>query len=214
MQHEATSSLVSIPVTLTRAITSNAYSATLILSENDEHVKLYNNRVIFEQGKNSATVYVDFSGIQEGHSCSCLLSLSPADAATGGEYTSIRITLSRRSWITIGYVNYNSEFLEAETENVRLEQMEGTGNYRLVNPFGEGYDLRLTIDNDNSIYVEPQPCFDSTYGLVYMRGYANSDESNYAGTYDPSTRLVSMLISYYVPGVGRFPTSTDSFYMP
>ena len=95
-----------------------------------------------------------------------------------------------------------------------LEQMTGTGNYRLVNPFGEGYDIRLIIDNDNSIYVEPQPCFDSTYGLVYMRGYANSDESNYAGTYDPSTRLVSMLISYYVPGVGRFPTSTDSFYMP
>ena len=212
VQHEATSSMVSVPVTLTRAITSNAYSATLILSENDEHVKLYNNRVIFEQGKNSATVYVDFSGIQEGHSCSCLLSLSPADAATGGEYTSIRITLVRSSWNDLGYVNYNSEFVGEVT--ARLEQMTGTGNYRLVNPFGEGYDIRLIIDNDNSIYVEPQPCFGSTYGLVYMRGYANSDESNYAGTYDPSTRLVSMLISYYVPGVGRFPTSTDSFYMP
>ena len=212
VQHEATSSLVSIPVTLTRAITSNAYSATLILSENDEHVKLYNSRVVFEQGKNSATVYVDFSGIQEGHSCSCLLSLSPEDAATGGEYTSIRITVVRSSWNYLGYVNYNSEF--GGTMSVRLEQMTGTGNYRLVNPFGEGYDIRLIIDNDNSIYVEPQPCFGSTYGLVYMRGYANSDESNYAGTYDPSTRLVSMLISYYVPGVGRFPTSTDSFYMP
>jgi hypothetical protein len=212
VQHEATSSMVSVPVTLTRAITSNAYSATLILSENDEHVKLYNNRVIFEQGKNSATVYVDFSGIQEGHSCSCLLSLSPADAATGGEYTSIRITVVRSSWNYLGYVNYNSEFVGEVT--ARLEQMTGTGNYRLVNPFGEGYDIRLIIDNDNSIYVEPQPCFNSSYGLVYMRGYANSDESNYAGTYDPSTRLVSMLISYYVPGVGRFPTSTDSFYMP
>jgi hypothetical protein len=199
-------------VTLTRAITSNAYSATLILSENDEHVKLYNNRVIFEQGKNSATVYVDFSGIQEGHSCSCLLSLSPADAATGGEYTSIRITVVRSSWNYLGYVNYDSEF--GGTMSVRLEQMTGTGNYRLVNPFGEGYDIRLIIDNDNSIYVEPQPCFNSSYGLVYMRGYVNSDESNYAGTYNPSTRLVSMQISYYVPGVGRFPTSTDSFYMP
>ena len=214
VQHETTSSMVSVPVTLTRAITSNAYAATLILSENDEHVTLYNSRVVFEQGENSATIYLDFSAIPEGHSCSCLLSLSPADATTGGEYTSIRITLSRRSWITIGYVNYNSEFLEAETENVRLEQMEGTGNYRLVNLFGQGYDLRVTIDNDNSIYVEPQPCFDSTYGLVYMRGYANSDESNYSGTYNPSTRLVSMMISYYVPGVGRFPTSTDEFYMP
>ena len=212
MQHEATSSLVSIPVTLTRAITSNAYSATLILSENDEHVKLNNSRVVFDEGKSSATVYIDFSGIQEGHSCSCLLYLSPEDAATGGEYTSIRITVVRSSWNYLGYVNYNSEF--AGTMSVRLEQMTGTGNYRLVNPFGEGYDIRLIIDNDNSIYVEPQPCFGSTYGLVYMRGYANSDESNYAGTYDPSTRLVSMLISYYVPGVGRFPTSTDSFYMP
>ena len=212
VQHEATSSLVSIPVTLTRAITSNAYSATLILSENDEHVKLNNSRVVFDEGKSSATVYIDFSGIQEGHSCSCLLYLSPEDAATGGEYTSIRITVVRSSWNYLGYVNYNSEF--AGTMSVRLEQMTGTGNYRLVNPFGEGYDIRLIIDNDNSIYVEPQPCFGSTYGLVYMRGYANSDESNYAGTYDPSTRLVSMLISYYVPGVGRFPTSTDSFYMP
>ncbi len=212
VQHVVTNSLVSIPVTLTRAITSNAYSATLILSENDEHVKLYNNRVIFEQGKNSATVYVDFSGIQEGHSCSCLLSLSPEDAATGGEYTSIRITVVRSSWNYLGYVNYNSEF--GGTMSVRLEQMTGTGNYRLVNPFGEGYDIRLIIDNDNSIYVEPQPCFNSSYGLVYMRGYANSDESNYAGTYDPSTRLVSMQNSYYVPGVGTYGTWTDEFYMP
>ena len=212
VQHEATSSLVSIPVTLTRAITSNAYSATLILSENDEHVKLYNSRVVFDEGKSSATIYIDFSGIQEGHSCSCLLSLSPEDAATGGEYTSIRITVVRSSWNYLGYVNYNSEFVGEVT--ARLEQMTGTGNYRLVNPFGEGYDIRLIIDNDNSIYVEPQPCFISSYGLVYMRGYANSDESNYAGTYNPSTRLVSMQISYYVPGVGRFPTSTDEFYMP
>ena len=93
--------------------------------------------------------------------------------------------------------------------------MPGTGIYRLVDLYGDGYDVRLIIDSDNSIYVEPQPCFnDSSYGLVYMRGYANSDESNYAGTYNPSTGLVSMLISYYVPGVGRFPTSTDEFYMP
>ena len=212
VQHEATSSMVSVPVTLTRAITSNAYSATLILSENDEHVKLYNNRVIFEQGKNSATVYVDFSGIQEGHSCSCLLSLSPADAATGGEYTSIRITLVRSNWNYLGYVYYNSEF--GGTMSVRLEQMTGTGNYRLVNLYGEGYDILLTIDNDNSIYVDPQPCFNSEHGLVYMRGYANSDESNYAGTYDPSTRLVSMQNSYYVPGVGTYGTWTDEFYMP
>ena len=212
VQHEATSSLVSIPVTLTRAITSNAYSATLILSENDEHVKLYNSRVVFDEGKNSATVYVDFSGIQEGHSCSCLLSLSPADAATGGEYTSIRITLVRLNWNTIGYVTYNSEFMGSMS--VRLDQMSGTGNYRLVDLYGEGYDILLTIDNDNSIYMNPQPCFGSTYGLVYMRGYANSDESNYAGTYDPSTRLVSMLISYYVPGVGTYGTWTDEFYMP
>ena len=98
--------------------------------------------------------------------------------------------------------------------SVRLEQMSGTGNYRLVDLYGEGYDILLTIDNDNSIYMNPQPCFGSTYGLVYMRGYANSDESNYAGTYDPSTRLVSMLISYYVPGVGTYGTWTDEFYMP
>ena len=213
VQHEATSSMVTVPVTLTRAITSNAYSATLILSENDEHVKLYGSRVIFAEGNNSTTAYVDFEGIQEGHSCSCLLSLSPADAATGGEYTSIRITLVRSGWNYVGYVNYNSEIIGSNT--VQLHQMPGTGIYRLVDLYGDGYDVRLIIDSDNSIYVEPQPCFnDSSYGLVYMRGYANSDESNYAGTYNPSTGLVSMQISYYVPGVGRFPTSTDEFYMP
>jgi hypothetical protein len=140
------------------------------------------------------------------------LSLSPADAANGGEFTSIRITVVRSNWNTLGYVNYNSEL--AGEVVASLEQMTGTGNYRLVNPFGEGYDIRLIIDNDNSIYVEPQPCFNSSYGLVYMRGYANSDESNYAGTYDPSTRLVSMQNSYYVPGVGTYGTWTDEFYMP
>ena len=47
-----------------------------------------------------------------------------------------------------------------------------------------------------------------------MIGYANADQSGYAGTYDPETKRASLEVRYYVPGVGTFPTSSDELIMP
>ena len=85
----------------------------------------------------------------------------------------------------------------------------------MLNFAEEGYNVVFTIDDSNKVYIESQPSFDySQYGTCYMMGYANADDTGYAGNYDPSTKRAELEVRYYYPGLGSYPTSSDVLTMP
>ena len=216
------SSMVSFPVPLTRAVTTGDYRATVSMVEGEEpYLSLEDDAVIFRDGYSTANVYVWCENLEKGKTYTCKLRLSAADAATtdpdiGGQITTIDITITRSSedWVTLGNCVYELGML-GESYYMTV-QRDGTSNkYRMLNFIYEGHSIVFTIDDSNQVYIESQPCFEySSYGLCYMIGYANADQSGYAGTYDPETKRATMEVRYYIPGVGAFPTSSDELIMP
>ena len=202
------------PVKLTRDRTDNEYSATLIFStDNPSVVTISSQNVFFAEGASTATTMVYFNNMEIGHSYGCTLSLSPEDVATGGEITSMQITVTRSNWVNIGTATFVSEWYD-ETVHPTIKQIEGTNTYKMINPFLNGYDIVFTIEN-NKVYIQPQPCYylGGNYGEVSMMGYANEDNSGYAGTYDPNTKTANLSIRYYCDA-GYWPTSNDVLTMP
>ena len=216
MDVEAERQSMSISIPLTRAITTGDYRATVSKVEGDEQMMLYSEAVIFQNGQNSATASLWVKDMEKGKTYTCKLRLSDADAATGGQITTMVVTVTRSTadWVNLGTCVYELGML-GESYYMTV-QRDGTSNkYRMQNFIYEGYNIVFTIDDSNQVYIESQPCFEyNPYGTVYMIGYANADQSGYAGTYDPETKRASLEVRYYVPGVGTFPTSSDELIMP
>ena len=85
----------------------------------------------------------------------------------------------------------------------------------MLDLFNNGHDIEFTIE-DNDVYIQPQLCDYleiNDFGDIYMTGFANEDDSGYAGTYDPNTKTASLQIKYYC-NAGRWPTSTETLWMP
>ena len=206
---------------MTRAITTGEYRAHVIKVSGDEEIELEESAVTFGDGNSRANAYLWIDNMEKGHSYTCTLRLSDADVATtdpniGGQITTMVITMTRSSedWVTIGYCTYSSPDFWGE-DNMVVQRDGNTVNYRIPNFYGEGYTIYFTIDTDNNVFIASQPCFDhSTYGTVYMIGYANADESGYAGTYDPNTKTANLKVRYYVPGVGHFGVKDEVLVMP
>ncbi|MBO4803404.1 MAG: RagB/SusD family nutrient uptake outer membrane protein [Muribaculaceae bacterium] len=205
-----------IPVTLTRDRTDNEYSATLILSTDDPSVvTMSNQNVFFAEGASTASTTVYFNNMEIGQTYSCVVSLSPEDVATGGEITSTQITVTRSNWVTMGTCVYEAGLL-GDSYNLTVQRDGGnTTRYRMVNFVYEGCNIVFTINGSNQVFIESQPCFEyPDYGTCYMIGYANADDSSYAGTYDPNTKRADLQVRYYFPGIGAWPTSSDVLIMP
>ena len=219
-QETVNGSSVYIPIPLTRAITAGEYRAHVIKVSGDDEIELEGNAVTFGDGNNVANAYLWVDKMEKGHSYTCTLRLSDADVATtdpniGGQITTMVITMTRSSedWVTIGYCTYSSPDFWGE-DNMVVQRDGNTVNYRIPNFYGEGYTIYFTIDTDNNVFIASQPCFDhSTYGTVYMIGYANADESGYAGTYDPNTKTANLKVKYYV-SAGSFGTKDEVLVMP
>ena len=220
-QETVDGSTVSLNIPLTRAITTGEYRAHVIKVSGDEEIELEESAVTFGDGNSRANAYLWIDNMEKGHSYTCTLRLSDADVATtdpniGGQITTMVITMTRSSedWVTIGYCTYSSPDFWGE-DNMVVQRDGNTVNYRIPNFYGEGYTIYFTIDTDNNVFIASQPCFDhSTYGTVYMIGYANADESGYAGTYDPNTKTANLKVRYYVPGVGHFGVKDEVLVMP
>ena len=216
------SSLVSVPITLTRAITAGEYRAHVIKVSGDEEIELEESAVTFSNGNNRAHVYLWVDNMEKGHSYTCTIRLSDADIATadpniGGQITEMVVTITRsgEDWVTIGYCTFGpSELLEGPY-NMVVQRDGNTINYRMLNFCEGGYDICFSIDASNNVFIAPQPCYDHPdYGAVYMIGYVNADESGYAGTYDPNTKTANLRIYYYIPGVGYYGTFDEVLVMP
>ena len=208
-----TSDYASVPITLTRATTEGEYSATLTMSNNQSNVTLGNTSVYFADGADRAYAWVYINNMEIGQTYGCVLSLSPQDAATGGAITTMQVSVTRENWINLGWGVYESGLFN-QSVDVVFYQVGGTNKYIMKEPFAYNFDIIFTIDSNNKVYIQPQPCYnDSNYGIITMMGYANEDESGYAGTFDPATKTAALQIRYYCDA-GIWPTQQDSFTMP
>ena len=201
-----------VPVTLIRAATDEEYTATITVSDVHGDVSISNTQFFFAKDVSQVQRWLYFNDMEYGQSYSCVLTLSPTDAAAGGEFTSMQIIVTRNNWINIGNAQYYCELFD-ETLSPEVEQIEGSNTYKLLQLLTSGYDITFTIEN-NKVYIQSQPCFNtSSYGVIYMHGYANADNSGYAGTYDPETKTADLTIQYYCDA-GVFPTCNDRLTMP
>lgn len=208
-----TSDYASVRIDLTRAVTEGEYSATLTMSNNQSNVTLGNTSVYFADGVDRAYAWLYINNMEIGQTYGCVLSLSPQDAATGGAITTMQVSVTRENWINLGWGVYESGLFN-QSVDVVFYQVGGTNKYIMKEPFDYNYDITFTIDSNNKVYIQPQQCYnDSNFGIITMMGYANEDESGYAGTFDPATKTAALQIRYYCDA-GIWPTKQDSFTMP
>ncbi|MBQ9821464.1 MAG: RagB/SusD family nutrient uptake outer membrane protein [Muribaculaceae bacterium] len=209
----ASSNYTSVPIFLTRAITEGEYTATLAISNNQSNVSLGSTSVSFADGVDRAYVWLNFNNLEIGQTYGCVLSLSPQDAATGGAITTMQVSVIRENWIDLGWGNYESG-LFSQTVDVYFCQDGGTNKYKMKEPFDYNHDIIFTIDSNNKVYIQPQPCYTSSnLGVITMMGYANEDDSGYAGTYNPATKTATLQMRYYCDA-GTWPIQQESFTMP
>lgn len=95
----------------------------------------------------------------------------------------------------------------------------GAGQFMIpANEGGYAYDIVFSINAKNEVTVAPQPAWTHpSYGAVYIMGNAEGDSqsngsgSGLAGTYDPETGVVTMLVNHFVPNTGSFGSFEDDF---
>ena len=208
-----------IPIRLTRARATDSYSAQILFSGDDEHLRLMYPRAVFSAGASTYIDYIHVSNLEQGHTYTCVLTLSDDDIATadpnaGEQITTLVVTITCSDWEFLGTGRYETLWSDSGYSNVTIDQKGTSNKYRMRNFLGEGYNIEFTITSDNKVYISDQPCFTlEAYGLVNMYGYANSDNSGYAGTYDPNTKVANLTIRYYCEA-GYFPVQEERLTMP
>ena len=160
-----------IEVPLTRAITTQSYTAQLSISNEQGDVRLENKYVTFLQGESTTTAQVVFDNIAPANSYSCKLSLSDEDIATGNpnldQITSTTVTLniSSSSWVKAGTCTFTDYTWEEDNPHtatgVNVQRSSGTNTYRIVSPlfsaygYSEGYasmgNWMFNLNDDGSI---------------------------------------------------------------
>lgn len=161
---------VSVPVKLTRGITTHSYTAIVKISTSDENVTLQNKYVVFDVGQDTAYTYVDIRDIQKNVTYTCVLSLSDDDIATanpeiGGQIISTNIMYKclGQNWVPAGTCTFIDHTWEDgySAENVPIERIEDSNQYRIVSPLYYVYNgiydnpstsnWVFTLNDDNSI---------------------------------------------------------------
>jgi len=157
--------------------------------------------------------------MQEGQSYSLVCRLSDEDIATGNpalgeQITTTTVTVTcMNEWTDLGTGAYSSpEFWQEDVYPIFQQHKNIPGRYRIKGLFESNYDIVFTIE-DGMVYLEEQPCCDSSYGIVYMHGYLDNVKGP-AGPYNAATKTASLTIRYYVPGVGQFGTFQETMTLP
>ncbi len=209
--------LYSVPITLTRAKTTDSYSAHLFITDPDgEESDVWVN---FPQGESTATIYKSFYDMQDGQSYTLVCRLSDEDIATGNpslgeQITTTTVTVTCHSeWIDLGTGTYSSpEFWEEDLYPIFQKHENIPNRYRIKGLFETGYNIVFTIE-DGMVYLEEQPCCNSPYGHVFMHGYLDNVIGT-AGPYNAATKTASLTIRYYVPGEGQYGTFQETMTLP
>lgn len=213
-----------VTVRLIRSNAAEAYTAHYTLTSEADGVFSDANggQVTFNAGSTEAFVTINANNMQGGNVYNATLTLSDADQAQADPTTGSATTATKLSvkcdwnWIELGKGHYTSPEWWQEDYDVDIVYAEGSSPklYKILGLFAPGYDIEFTITDDNEVYVADQASWkDSSYGTVYLFGYANEDESGYAGPYDPETKIATMTLFHYV-SVGSFGAFTDTLQMP
>jgi len=221
---------IEIPVAIRRSFAGEEYTATVTLDStycvvgtdtlSTNAVSLKNATVTFEKGENLAYATLVYTGMEKGVKYNGIIVLSDADVATADTTVVSQIaetTVSVKcdyNWIDLGEGFYSSPDWWEDEFKVEVQHAEGYNIYRIKDLFQNGYDIDFIIEGTD-VYVESQPSWKhSTYGDIYLVGDAHDNMDGYAGTYDEATKVVTLTLYHYVPGVGGFGTFTDTLTMP
>ena len=221
--HNEEDYIVEVPVTLTRAVTTNDYRASVILSDasNPADIFLESQYVFFNAGESTAKATVRFYRTEFGNTYSCVLTLSDQDVATaslalGQQITSTTVTLEVKSdWEPAGnctFVDYNWENWNdgCSADNIPVERRIGTNDYRIVDPLraiygnANGTNFEFHLNDDGSISV-PEGYWTLEY-WGYQCYYNTTDYGEYCyisqegNTYDVNHLLINGSSRY----LGRF----------
>ncbi len=145
-----------VPVTLTRAITTNAYRAHVTISNqsNPDDIVLRSEDIIFNAGESTATATIAFYDTEFGNTYSCVLSLSDADIATanpalGEQIASTTVTVQVKSdeenWEPAGTCTFTDYTWADDPDgvvatNVPIEKGVNSNLYRIVKPLYYAYN--------------------------------------------------------------------------
>jgi len=218
------SSSAEVAVRLIRSNAKEAYTAHYTLSTETAGIFSDANggQVTFEKGSTEAFVKINANDMKGGNVYTAKLTLSDADIAQADPVTGTATTATNISvmcdwnWILQGTGHYSSpEWWEDEFDReIVLAEGSSPKLYRIIGLFADGYDIEFTITDDNKVFVVDQPSWKhSSYGTVYLCGYANEDDTCYAGPYDPETKKATFTLLHYV-SAGSFGSFTDTLTMP
>ena len=216
---ETEESVLEIPVVITRNYSQEPETVNISMTDvSGSNVQLRDNQLVFAAGEQKVTTFVVISDITEGNTYTCSLHLSPENVATANKFESqihdMSISVLCRKWNSLGLGHYDSPEWWEEDFDVEIKQAEGTNLYKIIGLFEEGYDIKFEITDDNEVYVEKQASwYHSTYGVVSLMGYAKSDNSCYAGPYDPETKVAKLTLVHTV-SAGSFGSYVDFLTMP
>lgn len=212
---------VTIPVRIIRSLTNGSYTANFTAEASDEGIFSTDiTSANFAEGQGVVNMLVTASNLEKGKDYTYTLTLSPADVATADTITKTQnvstvITIhSDYTWKKLGKGHYSSPEWWEEELDVEIQQAEGTNIYRIMDLFEKGYNIQFTIGSDNVVTVPKQASWKhSSYGIVYLQGFLNEDESGVAGVYDPATKQAPLTLQHTV-SAGSFGAYTDVLTMP
>ena len=159
LSHETEYTGMSIPVSITRATTQGDYRTTIAMEDNDANVHLDSSTdVFFADGSSTATVWVYFNSMERGQTSSCVLRITDAQGAAGGQHSSITISVTRVETEQAGNVTFTDYTFDrdgASSTNVAVYRIKGTDEYYLYEPFYNLYAVdgnwHFTLNSDGSI---------------------------------------------------------------
>ena len=187
-----------VPVTLTRAITTEGYKAHVTISNqtNPDDIRLVSEDVIFAPGESTATAMLYFYNMECGDTYSCVLTLSDNDIATadptlGAQITSTTVTVEVKSedenWEPAGTCTFTDFWEDGgyTAQNVPIQKSIINDNeYRIVSPLAYVYDANYSFgpgDASNWIFtLNPDGSIAPVEGMWEMNYWG------YYGYYDSS----------------------------
>ena|GEM_PF-81484 len=190
-----------VPVTLTRAVSTNAYRAHVTISNqsNPNDIILRGEDIVFNAGKSTATATIAFRGTEIGNTYSCVLSLSDADIATanpslGQQITSTTVTVQVKNeddeidWESAGTCTFTDYTWTDDAEgavamNIPVQKAVDGNLYRILKPL---YYVYNGIEDGSSL-SNWKFILNADGSISPIEGYWDLEYWGYFGYYDSSS---------------------------
>lgn len=157
INQETEDDAITVPVTLTRTHSTEAYSTTVNATTSGENIKLQSNTVNFAAGEETATIYVIAENLDWGDRRSCTITLNDADVKTASPFDNpiheVVVNINKPKLLPAGTCTITDFTWYEEpmvAENVPIINVEGTNKYRIISPLYylyNGYEEDIDMSN-------------------------------------------------------------------